>query len=136
MIVAAPFTRFLAIVASALLLLAASASAEGFCFKCLFECPKDDAYGPACIRSVMPPWPICKFRNVDDFVEHAKDGATRCCGDDLSACRCPKKDSPKFLERIDDWCKGVASCGCREGDEDCPGDNLEKLVNGAIEETE
>jgi hypothetical protein len=114
--------RCVVIVATTLVLLVASSATfgYGFCFKCLFECPTSDAYGPACLRSAIPPWPICKFKTVDAFVEHAKDSATRCCGDDLSECKCPKKDTPEFMEAIDNWCKGVASCGCEEGEEDCP----------------
>ena len=92
-----------------------------FCFKCLFHCPKDDSYDPACLRSALPPWPICLFHSVDDFVEHAKDSATRCCGDDTTDCRCPKKASTKFQNHIAEWCIGVASCGAAgdgDGDEE------------------
>ena len=117
------------LLATALVLIIVATYESGFCFKCIFQCPKSDAYGPACLRSVIPPWPICKFKTVDAFVEHAKDSATRCCGDDLAECKCPKKSTPKFLEAIDGWCKGVASCGCREGgEEDCPPANLQAIA--------
>ena len=102
--------RFLALLISTLALLAPAATAEGFCFWCLFQCPTDDSYGSACLRSVIPPWPICKFRTIPDFIEHAKESATRCCGDDLSDCKCPKKDTDKFMQDIGPWCQGVASC--------------------------
>jgi len=88
-----------------------SVEAKGFCFKCLFHCPKSDDYDPACLRSAIPPWPICHFHSVDDFVDHAQDSATRCCGDVTSACRCPKKNTDRFRNKIDQWCRGVASCG-------------------------
>ena len=42
---------------------------------------------------------------------HAQDSATRCCGDVTSACRCPKKNTDRFRNKIDQWCRGVASCG-------------------------
>ena len=77
-----------------------------------FECPKDhdNKYSEECLDNAIPPWPICLFHDVDYFVDKSMDGATRCCGDDTSACRCPKKDTPSFLERIDEWCEGIATC--------------------------
>ena len=95
----------------AVLLTALPVADAKFCFKCLFHCPKDDSYDPACLRSALPPWPICWFHSVDDFVDHARDSATRCCGDDTSDCRCPKRKSAKFQDHIVAWCVGVASCG-------------------------
>ena len=52
--------------------------------------------------------------------EVAIDGSTRCCDGeaaaaDMSECRCPKKDTAKFLDAIGDWCKGVASCPTDDG---------------------
>jgi len=133
-----PVHRFAILVASLFLLATVPVAAEeGFCLKCLFKCPKhDDSYGPACMRSVIPPWPICKFHSVEDFVEHAQDSATRCCGDDTSACRCPHKKSAKFLNHIDEWCKGVASCGCRGGEgEGCPPQNDNSEGTPMLEDT-
>ncbi len=75
-----------------------------------FECPTDESYPKTCLDNVIPPWPICKFGTVEKFVAKAKDGATRCCGDDLSACKCPKKDTDKFLDEIGPWCDGVSTC--------------------------
>mmetsp|Transcript_11981 Transcript_11981/g.19864 ORF Transcript_11981/g.19864 Transcript_11981/m.19864 type:complete len:135 (-) Transcript_11981:133-537(-) len=122
--------RCMAILASAILFAAFSVDAEGFSFKCPFKCPTDDSYDPACLRSVIPPWPICLFKNVDDFVDHAQDSAIRCCGDDTSDCRCPKKDTDKFQDSIGEWCKGVASCGIEMSPDDADAsaveaDNLE-----------
>lgn len=37
-----------------------------------FKCPKDDSFDKACIRAAVPPWPICLFRSVPQFVQHAK----------------------------------------------------------------
>ncbi len=75
-----------------------------------FECPTSDSYPESCLDSVLPPWPICKFKTVDDWVACSQDSATRCCGDDLSECKCPKKDTEAFLDKIGDWCAGVATC--------------------------
>ena len=119
--------RAVAILLSVFFFAAASVDAEGFCFKCLFKCPKSDAYDPACLRSAIPPWPICLFHSVDDFVDHAQDSATRCCGDDISACRCPKKNTDKFLNDIGEWCRGVASCGPVEENTGDVGDGSEEV---------
>uniref|UniRef100_A0A6V2FJ27 Uncharacterized protein n=1 Tax=Ditylum brightwellii TaxID=49249 RepID=A0A6V2FJ27_9STRA len=76
------------------------------------KCPTDDSYSPECLKSVIPPWPICLFHDVPTFVEHSEDAATRCCKEDgdLSECKCPHKDSEKFIDHIDEWCEGVAAC--------------------------
>mmetsp|Transcript_4651 Transcript_4651/g.6049 ORF Transcript_4651/g.6049 Transcript_4651/m.6049 type:complete len:144 (-) Transcript_4651:251-682(-) len=78
---------------------------------CPFHCPRDDSYPPSCLDNVIPPWPICLFKSVDEWVEKAQDGASRCCGYDLSECKCPKKDTDQFLDKIDAWCDGVDTCG-------------------------
>ena len=75
-----------------------------------FECPTDDSYLESCLDSVIPPWPICKFHTVEDWVASAKDSSSRCCGDDMSMCKCPKKDTQAFLDKIGEWCDGVATC--------------------------
>ena len=82
-----------------------------------FECPTSDSYPQTCLDNVIPPWPICKLGSVDHWVEHAKDGATRCCGDDLSQCRCPKKDTKTFLDTIGAWCDGVSTCSDGHGED-------------------
>jgi len=81
-----------------------------------FKCPTDDKYDKACLKSAIPPWPICLLHDAKFFVDAAMDGATRCCGDDTSQCRCPKKETNAFKDAIGDWCKGVASCK-KEGDD-------------------
>jgi|EP01083_Nonionella_stella_P088805 hypothetical protein len=101
-----PFILFAFVSVASLLLLQVSSGS-----KCpIFECPTDDSIDPACLDSAIPPWPICKFGTVDDFVSKAKDGATRCCGDDISECKCPKKDTDAFLDKITSWCDGVSKC--------------------------
>mmetsp|Transcript_34557 Transcript_34557/g.101559 ORF Transcript_34557/g.101559 Transcript_34557/m.101559 type:complete len:132 (+) Transcript_34557:157-552(+) len=82
--------------------------------KCL-KCPDDPSLPIGCLKNIIPPWPICLFHDVDYFRRVALDGATRCCDGedaaaDMSECRCPKKDTAKFVDSIGDWCKGVASC--------------------------
>lgn len=96
-------------------LLAFGANQAGFldCFKC----PTSDDYSHECLEHVLPPWPICLSNDAEYFVEKAKDSVPRCCSDDLSECRCPKKDTPKFLDKIDDYCEGVQKCmPCKSGD--------------------
>jgi len=75
-----------------------------------FSCPTSDDYSAECVENITPPWPICLLHTTDFWVDKAMDSATRCCGDDLSECKCPKKDTRKFLDRIDDYCDGVATC--------------------------
>jgi hypothetical protein len=88
-------------------LLASSAQAGLFAF---CSCPTDDRYSAECLKSSIPPWPICLFHDAEYFVEKAEDGATRCCGGDITDCRCPKKDTEKFQEAIGEWCDGVKTC--------------------------
>eukprot|EP00980_Cylindrotheca_fusiformis_P024344 scaffold11783_cov120-Cylindrotheca_fusiformis.AAC.4 len=83
-----------------------------------FKCPTSDNYSDECLQHVLPPWPICLANNAEYFVEKAKGSAPRCCTGDLSECHCPKKDSPKFLNRIDDYCSRVQKCMPCE-DRDC-----------------
>ena len=92
-----------------LLIIATISPIESKWLSC-FNCPTSDAYGPQCLDSVTPPWPICLLHSVDYWVDSAIDSATRCCGDDLSECNCPKKDSPDFLAKIGAYCDGVATC--------------------------
>lgn len=75
-----------------------------------FHCPTSDDYDPACVDAIMPPWPICLFHSVDYWVENAIDSESRCCGDDISECKCPHKDTAKFKERIEAYCEGVQKC--------------------------
>ena len=74
------------------------------------QCPTTDDYSEECLIYALPPWPICLFHDANYFVAKSIDGASRCCQDDLTECRCPKKDSPKFLDQIGGWCKGVQAC--------------------------
>lgn len=86
--------------------------------KC-WKCPKDDSYDPACQRSAIPPWPICLAHGMEYWVSKAKDGATRCCGTNIDDCRCPKKDTDDFQDKIASWCADIASCkNPKEGLED------------------
>jgi len=60
---------------------------------------------------------------VDYFVRAAQDGATRCCdgdaaAEDMSECRCPKKETPPFQNQIDGWCKDIATCPKKKSEED------------------
>eukprot|EP00978_Attheya_sp_CCMP212_P012800 scaffold31989_cov54-Attheya_sp.AAC.3 len=86
--------------------------------KC-FKCPTSEDYEPSCLKSSIPPWPICLLHGVDYWVHTAEDSATRCCAaDDLSECKCPKKDTPDFQNLIGDWCNGVSKCRCDDNTKD------------------
>lgn len=66
---------------------------------------------------------MCLFHDVDFFVRAAQDGATRCCdgdaaADDMSECRCPKKETEDFKAKIGEWCEGVAACPKRSEEEE------------------
>ena len=74
-----------------------------------FDCPSDPAFGE-CQNKLQPPFPICCKKTVAEWIESAKDSATRCCGGDLTDCQCPVKDKPKFLNKIPDYCSAVAAC--------------------------
>lgn len=91
---------------------AADASTWTSNFLSCFKCPTDDSYDAKCLKSVIPPWPMCLGHDVPYWVSKAKDGATRCCKDngDLSECRCPKKDTEKFQTKIGEWCEDIATC--------------------------
>lgn len=91
-----------------LLLILFSSPAQAL-FDC-FKCPTDMNLNPKCLINVLPPWPICLLYDIDYFVAKAVDASTRCCGDDISKCHCPKKDTDDFKSRIGDWCAGVATC--------------------------
>jgi hypothetical protein len=89
-----------------------------------FDCPTSDDYSPQCLEIVTPPWPICLLKSSHEWVDKAIDSASRCCGDDLSECKCPKKDTEKFLDKIDEYCNGVATCS----------EDKKKLIAEKIEE--
>jgi hypothetical protein len=48
--------------------------------------------------------------DVEYYVAKSKEGASRCCGDDLTDCKCPKKDTDKFKDNIGSWCADIATC--------------------------
>jgi hypothetical protein len=97
-----------------------------------FKCPNSsNDYTPECLEFALPPWPICWFHSVDYFVSKSIDGASRCCGDDSSACMCPKKDTPEFQDQIGNWCKGI-----REHCVPCSVDGDEALAHQEEEEEE
>jgi hypothetical protein len=74
------------------------------------DCPKDDQYAAKCLESVMPPYPICTKKTVDEWVVKAWQGHDDCCGDDMTMCKCPQKNSAKFAGKLGDWCAGVETC--------------------------
>jgi hypothetical protein len=89
-----------------------------------FSCPTSDDYSAECVENITPPWPICLLHTTDEWVDKAMDSASRCCGDDLTKCKCPKKDTQKFLDGIGDYCDGVATCA----------DDVKKLIAEEINE--
>jgi len=77
------------------------------------SCPTDASVGADCLAAVIPPWPICTYKTVAEFIATSKESAARCCdsGDgDISACSCPVKDGNRFQAKIPDWCAKVATC--------------------------
>jgi hypothetical protein len=100
-------------------------------FDCL-KCPTDDSLDPKCLINIIPPWPICLFHDTKYFLAKAVDGASRCCGDDTSKCRCPKQDTDKYKKSIGDWCAGIAKCPQSAVKED----EIDKVKNaqGEVEE--
>jgi hypothetical protein len=110
---------------SAILLLCLTFSAQADWLGC-FKCPTDEDvdYNPRCVKAAIPPWPICLLNDLDGWVDKALDSADRCCGDDLSMCKCPKKDSPKFLHNIDLWCRDIEFCDDKHNSNIKPVDSL------------
>lgn len=78
------------------------------------ECPKPDKdnakYSEACYEATQPPYFVCKNMKPDEWVEKALDSYPRCCGDDLSECKCPVKDYWFFKNKIDSYCAKVEEC--------------------------
>ncbi len=77
-------------------------------------CPQPEAnskYSEECYKATTPPPFVCKNMKPDEWVEAALDSYPRCCGDDLSACKCPVKNFwPPFKARIGDYCAKVEIC--------------------------
>jgi hypothetical protein len=103
---------------------------------CHKGCPKDDSYDPKCLASAMPPYPICTRQTPAEWVKKAIDGASRCCGDDLSDCKCPVKESDHFLSKIGAHCDGIEICKLQvmamelEGVDGASMERLEMANNG------
>lgn len=56
-------------------------------------CPYDERFPQGC-EILMPPFPTCMNAKFIDWMVYAmNDGSPNCCGDDLSACTCPVKNS-------------------------------------------
>ena len=75
-----------------------------------FHCPTSEDYSFECRHGVIPRWPLCLMYTVDDWVDMAIDSSTRCCGDDRTDCKCPKKDTWRFKKRIGDYCEAAKQC--------------------------
>ena len=74
------------------------------------NCASDPVFSDECMRAVRPPYPVCEFKTPAEWVAKAQESVGRCCGDDLSECRCPKKESERFQAKIEGHCAGVAAC--------------------------
>lgn len=77
--------------------------------------------------------PICLFHDAKYFLAKAVDGASRCCGDDTSKCRCPKQDTDKYKKSIGDWCAGIAKCPQSTAEDEVDDVNEELEVEEALE---
>mmetsp|Transcript_806 Transcript_806/g.1447 ORF Transcript_806/g.1447 Transcript_806/m.1447 type:complete len:152 (-) Transcript_806:113-568(-) len=72
------------------------------------DCPTDASINAQCLEATLPPWPICLSKTAQEWVEHAKDAATRCCDPlNLGPCQCPVKNGPKFQAKIGPYCDAV-----------------------------
>lgn len=94
-------------------------------------CPKDPDVSPECTAAIYPPFPICLKKTAKEWIEHAKDASTRCCGDNIDECKCPAKDGPAFQGQIGGYCNAVkegGACEATDGggdhDHDRPGQAL------------
>ena len=78
------------------------------------SCPTSDKYSEACLQASIPPYPICLSKTVEEYVEQAIQGYNDCCivsEDDMStSCKCPQKNSQKFINKISDWCARAETC--------------------------
>ena len=79
---------------------------------CHKGCPvnDDENFDVKCLEAAMPPFPMCTKLTPAEWVKKAVDGSSRCCGDDLSECKCPVKDSERFLNKIQAHCDGIEIC--------------------------
>lgn len=77
------------------------------------ECPQpgaDAQYSDECYKATEPPYFVCKNMTPDEWVEKALESYPRCCGEDLSECKCPVKDYWFFKNKIDGYCAKVNIC--------------------------
>ena len=73
-------------------------------------CPEDDRFPVGC-EMLMPPYPKCLEGDFVDWVHAAMiEGGPDCCGEDLTACKCPIKDSALFESAIADGCEEIQIC--------------------------
>ena len=74
------------------------------------KCPDDDRFPVGC-EILMPPYPGCLNAKLIDWIHYAAtSGGPDCCGDDMSACRCPIKDSEHFSMAIEYGCQEIHTC--------------------------
>mmetsp|Transcript_9993 Transcript_9993/g.15107 ORF Transcript_9993/g.15107 Transcript_9993/m.15107 type:complete len:120 (-) Transcript_9993:314-673(-) len=78
-------------------------------------CPTDDSIRQECYDAVTPPLPICLGSTAAEWVAKAIDSSTRCCGDDLTECKCPVKEGVMFKEKIGPFCDAVQNYCMPEG---------------------
>jgi hypothetical protein len=48
-------------------------------FHNLFHCPTSSSYPQSCLSNIIPPWPICLTKNVNEWYNISKDSSMRCC---------------------------------------------------------
>ena len=95
-----------------LLLIASGAEALGCPRKWLRKlCPNDENISDECLDHILPPFPICLKKSAAAWVDQARDAGKRCCGEDMSKCQCPKKDTPAFQEKIVAYCAAITQGG-------------------------
>ena len=84
------------------------ANTEGDVSTSLTGCPTDSSIDAACLEASIPPAPMCYTKSASEWVAHAQDSSTRCCGDDISECGCPVKNGAAFQAKIVPKCSAIA----------------------------
>ena len=78
------------------------------------DCPQpepNDKYSEECYKATCPPPSVCNKLKPDEWVEKALESYPRCCGEDLSECKCPVKNYwPPFKAKIGGYCAKVEIC--------------------------
>mmetsp|Transcript_2817 Transcript_2817/g.5093 ORF Transcript_2817/g.5093 Transcript_2817/m.5093 type:complete len:148 (+) Transcript_2817:98-541(+) len=104
------------------------------------DCPQSETnkYSEECYKATCPPPFVCDKMTPDEWVEKALESYPRCCGDDLTECKCPVKDVwPPFKAKIGDYCAKVEICEPSATDKSVPSStsgDVSFLRGGGVED--